>query len=343
MGGNWDGEHRRNYFLYGGYVKHPFFDAIEYATKVEKRAGAWGVGTGRKIDFYRALTKAHPFVFDRKTTFLKRQSGRTLVNFEDIVGEFSLPFKTSLYLLTDAPLYQGPMDVGEFYNVEDSASTVIGYSERLGYLIDEITPERFMVFEVSWLQQEFNGKKVPAINQYELNLTDIQKMLRDLEALRSVDENIRQAQDRRPETHVFKETGVILELSKAISVKRIGIERMKSFSIKTNIGTGYTSVKTPNLYHIADKEEYEYTKALCGGDIRWEWSGFWRGHWRAFYCKDSNGKHVRDSFGRNVVDYNRVGKDRAGEYNTPGYTWIKEHIKGDPKIAEIKTHYVVNK
>jgi hypothetical protein len=27
----------------------------------------------------------------------------------------------------------------------------------------------------------------------------------------------------------------------------------------------------------------------------------------------------------------------------PGYTWIKEHVKGDTKIAEIKTHLVRHK
>jgi len=314
---------------------HPFFQAIEMACRLEKRAKAWGVGNARKGEFFRALEKAHPFVFDKRVTFAKRLEGRTLVNFKNIVEDFSIPFRTSLYLLTDAPAYHGP--VGDPNGVGYKA-----YSTRLGYLIDEITPERFKIFEVSWGSIDFEGDKIPWINQYEIDLTSIDKMNAFLRALYSDDAKEREYTERKPEAHPFKETGVILELSKAISVKRVGIEHLKSFSLKSGVGAGYTSVKTPNLYHIADKEEYETVRSIGGGNIHWEWSGFWRGHWRAFYSYHE-GIKIKDQFGRNVVDYNKVGKNRAGEYNVPGYTWVTEHTRGDPAIAEIKTHYVVKK
>ncbi len=318
-------------------MKHPFFDALEQAAKIEKKAKVWGAGTANKRDFFRYLKDAHPFVFDRKVSHEKQMAGRMLVNFENIVEDFSIPHSTSLYLLNSNISLSAPLGTA-------GGETVV--SDRLGYLIREITPERFMVFEVSLCHlPDAPEKKMPIINQYELNLSHIETMLAHLSALRE-DSDIGRAVDRKPESHVFKETGVILELTKSISVKRIGIEKFKSFSVKSRgIGTGFTVVKEQNLYHIADKEEYEYTTRPLDddGNIKWEFAGWWRGHWRAFYCKDSTGKHVRDSFGRNTVDYNRVGKDRAGEYNTPGYTWIREHIKGDPELAEIKTHYVVNK
>lgn len=312
---------------------HPFFEAIEMACKIEKKAKCWGVGNAQKNLFFRALEKSHPFVFDKKVTFEKRMEGRTLVNFKNIVEDFSLPFRTSLYLLTDAPTYHGPVD--------DKRGEK-AYSTMLGYLIDEITPERFAIFTVGWGQLELDGKKVPWINQFQLDLTAIDRMNTFVSALQSMNDKESAIAERKPEAHVFKETGVVLELSRSISVKRVGIEHLKSFSMKSGIGTGYTSVKTPNLYHVADKEEYEYAKSLDKGKINWEWIGFWRGHWRAFYCY-ADGKKVKDQFARNVVDYNKIGKNRAGEYNVPGYTWVTEHTRGDPAIAEIKTHYVVKK
>ena len=63
------------------------------------------------------------------------------------------------------------------------------------------------------------------------------------------------------------------------------------------------------------------------------------------FLLDSFGEKIKekDSFGRNVVDKSKTGKSRLGEYNVEGYTWVNEHVRGDPAIAEIKTHMVMNK
>lgn len=89
--------------------------------------------------------------------------------------------------------------------------------------------------------------------------------------------------------------------------------------------------------------KYEFSKPNENSDIDYDYVGFWRGHWRAFYSKDSRGENRKDHRGWNVVDYGRLGKDRDGNYDVSGYTWVSEHIKGDPALAQIKTRLVKHK
>lgn len=313
-------------------MDHPFFEALD---RIE-REGNWdafdygpGVKYPRK-EFYRELKNAHVFVFDRKCSrdslnYADRNFDRgevpskefieeltkTSIARASTVEEFSLPFKTCLYLFTGAQKISRS-SVGR----EDPEFIYTKY----GYLVREITPEKFRVFEI----MECENIKGTGVDR---DLADFFEI--ELKSDESIDKNA-------------SDIITINRLSNMISVKRIGIEKDCMRTVKTKgIGAGYTTYKFDRLYHIADKEEYSYS--LGSGDVNFEFSGWWRGHWRAFYCKDSNGKHVRDQFGRNIVDYNRQGKDRSGEYVVPGYTWVVEHIKGDASLAEIKTHYVVNK
>lgn len=145
----------------------------------------------------------------------------------------------------------------------------------------------------------------------------------------------------KTEAHVLKETSAIFQFTDCISVKRIGIEKLRGYTLRSyNIGSGHTKIKMDNLIHIADKVEYEFVKPLDDSEINWEHIGFWRGHWRAFYVKNSTGDSRKDEHGWNTVDYSRLGKDRTGKYCVPGYTWVNEHVKGDPRLAEIKMRAV---
>lgn len=303
-------------------LQHPFFKAIELAESHLKLGVAWGmpgVSSSNRAMFYQALKRAHPWVFDRRCThdrlpILQAKSGQEL-NIDTLVEDFSMPHSVSLYLLTDPfTLMQPMMDL-----VTKMASTTYGY------LIQEKTPEKFTVFEVSVAELEKRpGVEMPLIHQFEI----------DLQQLRSY--NWDELKEVRSEMFYMKHIASIMSLTSSISVKRIGIEKRAQVKLKTRgLGIGFTNIKYDNLIHVADKEEYEYTQPLAEG-INWEFRGFWRGHWRAFYYPDT----ITDSFGRRVVDYTRSGKNREGQYTVPGYTWVTEHTKGDPALAEIKTHLV---
>lgn len=313
--------------------EHPFFKALDYADFILKKTKQFGGGpmnaTDRRL-FYKVLKNAHPFVFDKKVTFEKRHMGRACADVGELVQDFTLPFAISLYLMTDAPEILAPM------GTSDATEKVL--TKALGYLVyeNEHNPEEYIVWAVhnaqlvEHIDKEANMIPVPCINMFNISLKTIQTAMRLADAVGE------EVFSRRTEAHVLKETSVILQFTNAVSVKRVGVEVSRQFNMKTRgMNAGFTSLKYDNIVHIADKEEYEYVKPLDDSTINWEYCGHWRGHWRAFYVAD-----LKDQFGRNVVDYGRIGKNRAGEYIIPGYTWVKEHTKGDPALAEIKTRMV---
>lgn len=304
---------------------HPFFNLLDLAEIWEKRSGSWGVATkANKKDFFTALKQAHPFNFDKKVTIEKLMAGMYGIDFFNLVKDFSLPFKTSLYLLNDAPQIISPISGDADIRIK---------TQSMGYMIQEITPELFNCYSVhSLVEIGVTGEVMPVIEPFQI----------DLKRLAGCDWH--RVDDATVEMHWLKEICKILQLTKSISVKRIGIEHLKSFSVKSRgiSATGFTSIKTDNLYHIADKQEYDYSTNENDGEINWEWIGFWRGHWRAFYLKDSSGNNLQDNKGYNIVNYGKLGKNRQGEYTVPGYTWVDEHTKGNPKLAEIKQRRVVS-
>ena len=332
---------------------HPFFRSLELAEQLQKKFGIWSfsqIAPKSKGVFYKALKEAHPFVFDDKVTREKRVEGRAHLDLETFVEEFSLPFKTSLYLLSDAPAIVAP-------TFGKPGHRTINYV--YGYLIVEKTPEKFDCYKVgsySISAAASQMKEPSVVRRDDKNYVDIhweevghnldtkepypviEHWVISLEELKQM--NFGDIPNDSLEMHQLKETSTAMVFTQSISVKRIGIENVKGFNVKSRgAGLGVTSIKYDNLYHVADKVEYEYTTGFDAA-VNFEHSGFWRGHWRAFYCHDSTGSKITDSFGRNVVDYNRTGKSRTGEYVVPGYTWVSEHTKGDPKVAEVKTHFV---
>jgi hypothetical protein len=309
---------------------HPFFQALDRAEYILKKTKQWaassGLNPGARNIFYKALKEAKPFIFDKRVTMEKRHLGRACVDVGELVQDFSLPFATSLYLMMDSPQILAPPEEG---------SKDMWLTQVLGYLIKEESPEEFVVWCVSNVTHPSDFANdaaipIPAVNRFNISLKTVSMAMRMAE---SMGEEIF---NEKTEAHILKETSVILQFTNSVSVKRVGVEVARNFSVKSKgIGAGFTAIKYDNIVHIADKEEYEYTKPVDDSKIDWEFRGLWRGHWRAFYVKD-----LKDQYGRNVVDYGRIGKNRNGDYVIPGYTWVVEHTKGDARLAEIKTRTV---
>ena len=325
------------------YAQHPFFKTLEAADKYQKKTGLWcnfgmieevkEVDLLQKNMFFRSLATAHPFIFDKQVTLEKMMDGRTLLDMENLVEDFSLPFCDTLYLLTNPPTISSPAPLTkEQYDkkepIPDTPEHKVLFTPH-GYLIKEISPEQFIITQVGQIQLH-DGRIFPNILVFNI----------DLEKLRT--NYWKKVANDSTEMFYIKETACILELTKCISVKRIGVEKLRSFSVNSR-GTGrlgYTSVKADNLIHIADKVDYQYTNPIGINDkIDWEWTGFWRGHWRAFYVYEE-GKKLKDYRGWDVVDYTRTGKNREDEYCVPGYTWVTEHTRGNPLLADIKNRVV---
>ena len=310
-------------------IRHPFF---EHLNDISRR-DLWNLFEGVKFprrEFLSALREAHPIVFDAHCT----EEGISKVGLEidsiikipdvtqkemfqkqleeaSLVKEFSLPFATSLYLLTDCPTVIRHTPNGQPF-----------VYKRLGVLLKELgSPEKIRVFDLMAVKTTtdkiFKAAKVTDEFIPVLDFFDID--------LKNLDPNL------------ASDTISINRFTNMMSVKRVGIEKNAAYTLKTkDIGIGFTTFKYDNIIHIADKEEYEYTTPLSDGEINFEYAGWWRGHWRAFYFP----KSMTDAYGRRLVDYERIGKNREGIYNVPGYTWVMEHSKGDPALAEIKTRTV---
>jgi L-fucose mutarotase/ribose pyranase (RbsD/FucU family) len=74
-----------------------------------------------------------------------------------------------------------------------------------------------------------------------------------------------------------------------------------------------------SIIYVSSNRVYASDVVLVGGRISKVSCKFMvRGHWRK------------------LQDSDKLGKDRAGIYNTVGYTWITEHIKGADNTNEVK-------
>lgn len=319
-------------------LDHPFFDLLEKAIKEKAWDKLRHDEPFQKGRFISALKQAHPFIYDAKCSdqaitessqFAPFEENTRMERVRDIgeelefIEEFSLPFKTSLYILTNAP------DI--IVTADDKAYRITQY----GYLIEEETPERIMVYSIS---RRFASRS--EMDKWNLD-KDMSTLVIDYFRLDLRNPAFKENSLGESLPENAEETLLIHRLSNMVSVKRIGIEHNAGRSmIDKGSASGFTVIKYDNIYHISDKVPYDYRGASENGEINWEYRGFWRGHWRAFYVKDSADRTVKDAKGWNTVDYGKVGKNREGKYVVPGYTWVKEHMKGDPALAEIKTHMV---
>lgn len=83
---------------------------------------------------------------------------------------------------------------------------------------------------------------------------------------------------------------------------------------------GLTTIKTIKpIYYVLDKKEEKehnkYNRIKPVGSITFSHAFKVRAHWR-------------------TIDKKTYGKNRAGVYNVLGYTWVKEHIKGEGELVK---------
>ena len=74
----------------------------------------------------------------------------------------------------------------------------------------------------------------------------------------------------------------------------------------------------PIYYILGEKHEdvsQKYSKIKPTGKLEYSYSFHVRGHWRC-------------------IDENSIGKDRNGNYNVKGYTWVTEYIKGEGELVK---------
>lgn len=79
----------------------------------------------------------------------------------------------------------------------------------------------------------------------------------------------------------------------------------QTIKIKKRQGAEYHTVR--RVIHVTIGKTSKSVQSLYGGPIDWQHSWSVRGHWRK--CAT-------------------IGKDREGNYSSPGFTWVKDHQKG---------------
>lgn len=90
-------------------------------------------------------------------------------------------------------------------------------------------------------------------------------------------------------------------------------EESNSNTICIKKRTGKEWWKVSPVIHISLEKCGKFREPIYGEKIDWKHTWEVRGHWR----KTSS-----------------IGKDRDGKYTVSGYTWVKDHKKGDGKLVE---------
>jgi len=121
------------------------------------------------------------------------------------------------------------------------------------------------------------------------------------------------------EQEAYKElNGLLSTYLKRLSNEKIGIGPREN-KIKLSVSGGKIFWRPKAVTIVSPKK---YTSEAERGFRFVDWSHRWevRGHWRT-----TSG----------------VGKDRAGQYTVPGFTWVSSHTKGPENKPVIKKTYVV--
>lgn len=115
---------------------------------------------------------------------------------------------------------------------------------------------------------------------------------------------------------------IVIALTEKITVGEMGFEKTKD---RIKLCNGVIK-KIKHIVHIIPKRiKSDFSKTHPSID----WSHQWevRGHWRVIeYLNKETGE----------VNFERVGKDRYGEYNVEGYTWVASHVKGPDHLPLVK-------
>lgn len=105
------------------------------------------------------------------------------------------------------------------------------------------------------------------------------------------------------------------------------IENKASYYRYKNKSKGTLKVPARPIYIILDKEKHikknNYSYIHKQGKITYNFSFSVIGHWRK------------------LSDENKIGKDKHGNYNIKGYTWVKSFIKGDKNLKLINKERIL--
>jgi hypothetical protein len=107
---------------------------------------------------------------------------------------------------------------------------------------------------------------------------------------------------------------------KRLKSEKVGREGSPG-KVKINTGVEKIFYKIKPITHVSPKRVISEVRPVAGKEI--DWSHRWevRGHWR---------------------EISGLGKDREGNYNVKGFTWVSNHVKGPDTAPLIKKTYVVD-
>ena len=113
--------------------------------------------------------------------------------------------------------------------------------------------------------------------------------------------------------------GLLKEFLKRLAQEKTGVESRPN---KIKIGSGKSKEfwRPKPITHVTPVKYISEVKAVGGGVVDWTHRWEVRGHWRSV---------------------SGIGKDRDGNYNQSGWTWVKNHVKGPEKAPLIKKTYIV--
>jgi hypothetical protein len=159
----------------------------------------------------------------------------------------------------------------------------------------------------------------------------VQPLYKDEEAFNDIARLIQyRNQEKRPSlARVTKESdptnfaifnGLLKRYLERLSKERMG-QAGRENKIKIGTGKDKQFYRPKNIVVVTPKNNVEtLTASGEGGTIDWSYRWEVRGHWRTV---------------------KGVGKDRAGNYIVPGFTWIPNHVRGPEDKPIMKKSYLI--
>ncbi len=103
--------------------------------------------------------------------------------------------------------------------------------------------------------------------------------------------------------------------------EQMGLETCRT-NVKLGTGSGKKMHRIRRIIHVAPKKSQTSTFGVSGRDVDWTHRFEVRGHWRKLELQ-ANGEQP-------------IGKDREGNYDVKGFTWVSHHTRGPEHLPLIK-------
>jgi len=269
--------------------------------------------------FFRLMKEAEIFVFENTRDYVDT------IKWEDFDGvpsnqiealELDLPFKTCFFESLDGPI---------MFDKEEISDQEYQPSHTVGLLVHEISPRQYEFFNLSFVPEECYRSMAEFVRR------GLVEGGSDAPPLEQIIEEFRQDIHHSRNTIWYWNTTlwpranlwghVVCRLLSKLKQEDVGTDQV-SRKVWLRIGGEKVKRKISQVIRVCPKAAVKNLKPIGHHEVDWGQRWVVRGHWRR-------------------LGDGQIGKNRAGEYNTVGFTWVVPYVKGPEDKPLIKKERLV--